>query len=210
METLTGIRKATVRGDRDEINRLIKQALKQGIDPQELIREGFIPAMTEVGDKFSVGEFFLPEMLLAARAMKMGMEQLEPLLVDGGTKKEAKIILSTVLGDRHDIGKNLVGIMMEGAGLEVLDLGVDVPPEKVIEAVKLHKPDFVCLSALLTTTMNSMEETVAALTESGLRDQVKVFVGGAPVSQNFADQIGADGYGKDAAEAVRLAKSHLG
>ena len=210
MENLIAIRKATIKGDRDGIIRLIENTLKKGVDPQILIHQGFIPAMDEVGNKFSAGEFFLPEMLLAARAMKTGMDRLKPHLVGSRTQAAAKVVLGTVLGDRHDIGKNLVGIMLKGAGLEVFDLGVDIPPEKVVEAVIRHQPDFVCLSALLTTTMNSMEETLAALLESGLRDQVKVFVGGAPVSQPFADQIGADGYGKDAADAVRLAKSHLG
>ena len=202
MEALTGIRKATVRGDRDEINRLIKQALKQGIDPQELIREGFIPAMTEVGDKFSVGEFFLPEMLLAARAMKMGMEQLEPLLVDGGTKKEAKVILGTVMGDRHDIGKNLVSIMFRGAGFKVIDLGIDVPDENFVKAVKENHPDILALSALLTMTLPMMKTTIESVEAAGLKNKVAIMVGGAPVTQEFADQIGAHGYAPDAATAV--------
>ena len=166
--------------------------------------------MKVVGDEFAEGIRYIPEMLLAARAMQQGMEVVKPLLAGGELKTMATVVLGTVKGDLHDIGKNLVGMMLEGSGLKVVDLGVDAPPEKFVEAVKEHQADFVALSALLTTTMPSMKDTIDALQEAGLRDRCRVLVGGAPVNQLFADQIGADGYGSNAAEAVNRIKELLG
>jgi 5-methyltetrahydrofolate--homocysteine methyltransferase len=181
--------------------------LDEGIEVDQIIQEGFIPAMGVVGDEFASGKRYIPEMLLSARAMQKGMEVVKPLLVGGKMKTVATVVLGTVEGDMHDIGKNLVGMMLEGSGMEVVDLGVDVPPSRFVEAVKEHQPKFVGLSALLTTTMSSMKATIDALGEAGLREDVKVLVGGAPVSQKFSDEIGADGYGANANEAVNGIKA---
>ena len=209
MSLIFDIKKATSKGDHLKVVELTEQAIGEGLDPNEIIQEGFIPAMNEVGEKFGSGEIYVPEMLLAARAMKQGLEKVKPLLVDGQAKPSAKVVIGTVQGDRHDIGKNLVAMMLEGAGFEVIDLGVDVAPERFAEAVEVHKPDCIGLSALLTTTMTSMEETIEALKRNGTRGTVKILLGGAPVTQKFADEIGADGYGENAYEAVKLIKAML-
>ena len=210
MDHIKKIKQATIAGNMPQVIELTDLALEAGVDPEEVIQQGFIPAMEVVGDKFATGEIYVPEMLLAARAMKAALEKVKPLLVGKEIKAVGKAVIGTVQGDMHDIGKNLVAMMLEGSGFEVIDLGVDALPDEFIDAVRDRNPDFICLSALLTTTMNSMEETIRKLVAAGLRDGVKVLVGGAPVSQLFADEIGADGYAANAGEAVQLAKRLLG
>jgi 5-methyltetrahydrofolate--homocysteine methyltransferase len=210
MSILMEVKEATLAGDQGRVSALTKQAIDEGIEADRIIQEGLIGAMVVVGKEFGEGKIYIPEMLIAARAMKSGLEVVKPLLVGGKIKSIAKVVLGTVKGDLHDIGKNLVGMMLEGFGVEVIDLGVDVSPEKFVEALKTHQPQFVGMSALLTTTMTSMEVTIKALEESGLRQKVKVLVGGAPVTQAFADEIGADGFGSSASEAMDLIKEALG
>jgi 5-methyltetrahydrofolate--homocysteine methyltransferase len=189
---------------------LVQEALDEGASADEILNVGMIGAMGIVGEKFKNNEIFVPEMLIAARAMKKGIEVLTPALKAAGAEPIGRLILGTVAGDLHDIGKNLVGMMIEGAGFEVLDLGVDVPAEKFIECMK-ENPDvkIVALSALLTTTMPAIKDTIDAIVAAGLRDTVKIMIGGAPVTQAFADEIGADGYSEDAASAAALAKKLL-
>ncbi|MCD8330361.1 MAG: corrinoid protein [Lachnospiraceae bacterium] len=189
------------------VGQAVQEALDEGCDPMDILNDGMIHTMSVVGDKFKNGEIFVPEMLVAARAMKKGVEVLKPHLASGSTGALGKVLIATVSGDLHDIGKNLVAMMIESAGFEVIDLGVDVSTEKVIEAYR-ENPDtrIICLSALLTTTMPAMKETVTALNESDFRSNIKVMVGGAPITQEFADEIGADGYSDDAASAAALAK----
>jgi len=175
----------------------------------DIINEGFISAMSIIGEKFKNNEIFVPEMLIAARAMRAGLEVLEPLILAGERKYLGKIVIGTVKGDLHDIGKNLLGMMLQGSGYDVIDLGIDVTPDTFLAAVREHHPDVMGLSALLTTTTPFMKETVKVIGEAGLRDQVKILVGGAPISQRFADQIGADGYAADAGSAVELVKAVL-
>jgi 5-methyltetrahydrofolate--homocysteine methyltransferase len=210
MSILMEVKEATLAGDQGRVSALTKQAIDEGIEADRIIQEGLIGAMVVVGKEFGEGKIYIPEMLIAARAMKSGLEVVKPLLVGGKIKSIAKVVLGTVKGDLHDIGKNLVGMMLEGFGVEVIDLGVDVSPEKFVEALKTHQPQFVGMSALLTTTMTAMEVTIKALEESGLRQNVKVLVGGAPVTQAFANEIGADGFGSSASEAMDLIKETLG
>jgi 5-methyltetrahydrofolate--homocysteine methyltransferase len=209
MSILEEIKNATKAGDEKKVTLLTKQAIDEGVEVDRIIKEGFIAAMVVVGKEFGDGKIYIPEMLIAARAMKGGLEIVKPLLKGGKIQGIAKIVLGTVQGDLHDIGKNLVAMMMEGNGMEVIDLGVDVPPEKFVEALQTHKPQFIGMSALLTTTMTSMKTTIEALEEAGLRKDVKILVGGAPVSQAFADEIGADGFGLNASEAVEKVKKNL-
>ena len=209
MTVLEDIKEATRTGDENRVNLLTKQAIDEGVEADQIVKEGFIAAMVIVGKEFGDGKIYIPEMLIAARAMKGGLETVKPFIAGGKVKTIAKIVLGTVQGDLHDIGKNLVAMMLEGCGMEVIDLGVDVTPEKFVEALKTHKPKFVGMSALLTTTMMSMKATVEALEEAGLRKNVKILVGGAPVSQAFADEIGADGFGLNASEAVERVKENL-
>jgi len=209
MSVMDQIKDATITGNHNGVAEFTRQALSEGVSPATVIQEGLIPAMAIVGDKFKNGDIFVPEMLVAARAMKAGLAILKPLMVGAEVKNSAKVVLGTVKGDLHDIGKNLVGIMLEGAGMEVIDLGVDIPPEKFIGAIKDHQPGFVAMSALLTTTMPNMQATIEALKAEGLRDSVKVLVGGAPVSEEFAAKIGADGYADNAAAAVDKIKEFL-
>jgi 5-methyltetrahydrofolate--homocysteine methyltransferase len=183
-----------------------QEALNSGIAPKVILDEGMIAAMAEVGRLFEIGEYFVPEMMIAARAMKAGLALVKPQLVKADVKSLGKIGIGTVQGDLHDIGKNLVGIMLEGAGYEILDLGTDVSPEKFMEAVKNDKVDALALSALLTTTMPNMISTIEALEQAGLRKQVKVMVGGAPITEEYARQIGADGYAPDASRVVAVAR----
>ena len=185
----------------------VQEALDAGINPGEILNEGMIRAMAEVGRLYEEGEYFVPEMLIAARAMKEGLAVLKPHLIQADVKSAGKIAAGTVQGDLHDIGKNLVALMLEGAGFEIVDLGVDVTADKFVEAVKEHNVDIVAMSALLTTTMSRMKDTVEALKAAGLRDRVKVIVGGAPVTESYATEVGADGYAPDASQAVALAKS---
>ncbi|MBW1769102.1 MAG: corrinoid protein [Deltaproteobacteria bacterium] len=209
MTVLEDIKEATRTGDENRVNLLTKQAIDEGVEVDQIVKEGFIAAMVIVGKEFGDGKIYIPEMLIAARAMKGGLETVKPFIAGGKVKTIAKIVLGTVQGDLHDIGKNLVAMMLEGCGMEVIDLGVDVTPEKFVEALKTHKPKFVGMSALLTTTMTSMKATVEAMEEAGLRKNVKILVGGAPVSQAFADEIGADGFGLNASEAVERVKENL-
>jgi len=207
--SLEAIYEAVMEGDAKEAAAQVQAALDAGVAPGEILNKGCIAAMGEVGRLFEEGEVFVPEMLIAARAMQAAMDILKPYLTEGEIISAGRIVVGTVAGDLHDIGKNLVGMMMEGAGFEIVDLGSDVRPEVFVEAVREHEPDLIGMSALLTTTMPSMAATVEALTEAGLRDQVKVLVGGAPVTQKFADEIGADGFAPDASSATRKAKELL-
>jgi 5-methyltetrahydrofolate--homocysteine methyltransferase len=191
------LKKLVMTGKAKETAARVTQLLAQGTDPEAIMKEGLIPAMDEVGDLFQKGEYFVPEMLVAARAMKQGLEILRPKLVQAGVEPIGKVLIGTVKGDLHDIGKNLVTMALEGAGFQVIDLGNDVSPQKFVDAIKEHKPQLVGLSALLTTTMLSMKDTIEALKKAGVRDQVKVMIGGAPIRQEFADEIGADFYGPD-------------
>ena len=209
MAVLDEIKAATIAGSMDNTVAGIDQALSEGMSPGDIIQNGLIEAMGVVGEKFKTNEIYVPEMLIAARAMKAGLAKLKPLMVEGDVKTLATVVLGTVKGDLHDIGKNLVGIMMEGAGMQVYDVGVDISPEKFVEAAKENKPQFVAMSALLTTTMPAMKETLEALEEAGIRGDVKVLGGGAPVTQKFAEDIGADGYAENAAEVVDRIKAML-
>ncbi|MBM4457256.1 MAG: cobalamin-binding protein [Chloroflexi bacterium] len=207
MEHLETIYQAVLDGDARGAEAGVKAALAGGVKPESILREGLIAAMGEVGRLFEANEYFVPEMLVSARAMKTGLAVLKPNLTAADATPAGKVIVGTVKGDLHDIGKNLVAMMLEGSGFEVVDLGTDVTPEKFVSAVLEHKPQVVGMSALLTTTMPSMGNTVKALESAGVRDRVKVMIGGAPVTDNFARQISADGYAPDASSAVRLAKS---
>jgi len=200
---------STIAGNAPKVKELVEQAVAQGTNPGEIITNQLIPAMAEVGDRFARNEFYVPEMLIAARAMQGGLAILKPLLVDSDIVSAGSVAIGTVKGDLHDIGKNLVSMMLEGAGFEIMDLGVDVAPAKFVEAVQENHVQVVALSALLTTTMTMMKSTIEALVEAGVRDQVKVIIGGAPVTQNYADEIGADGYADDAGGAVKMAKALL-
>jgi 5-methyltetrahydrofolate--homocysteine methyltransferase len=188
----------------------VKAALAAGTPADSILKDGLIAAMAEVGRLFEENEYFVPEMLVSARAMKAGLTYLKPHLAEGSATPAGKVAIGTVKGDLHDIGKNLVAMMLEGSGFQVVDLGTDVTPDKFVKAVQEHKVQLIGMSALLTTTMPSMGTTVKALQEAGVRDQVKVMIGGAPVTDAFAKQIGADGYSADASSAVRLAKSLVG
>ena len=194
------------KGDVDAVKKGVEIALEEGIEPEKILNEGLLDAMNAIGEKFSNNEVFVPEVLIAARAMNGGMEVLKPKLIETGVKARGTVVLGTVKGDLHDIGKNLVKMMMEGAGFEVIDLGTDVKAEKFVEAVKENKPDILGMSALLTTTMTNMEEVIEKLDEAGLKDEVYIMVGGAPITDEFATDIGADAYAKDAAEAARVAR----
>jgi 5-methyltetrahydrofolate--homocysteine methyltransferase len=193
-------------GDAEETAERVRELLAGGTNPEAIMKEALIPAMDEVGDLFQRGEAFVPEMLIAARAMQSGLDVLKPELAESGVEPLGKVIVGTVKGDLHDIGKNLVVMVLEGAGFEVVDLGVDVSPEQFVEAIKEHSPQIVGLSALLTTTMLAMRDTIDAVKEAGLREQVKVMVGGAPMRQEYADEIGADFYGPDSTAARNYAK----
>ena len=201
---------AVLEGDAGEAASQVEAALAADVPASDILNNGCIAAMAEVGRLFEEGEMFVPEMLIAARAMQAGMNLLKPHLAEGEITSAGKVVIGTVAGDLHDIGKNLVGMMMEGAGFEIVDLGTDVGADAFVAAVKEHGPDLIGMSALLTTTMPSMTATVEALTEAGLRDQVKVLIGGAPVTQGFCDEIGADGFAPDASSATRKAKELMG
>ena len=200
---------AVVVGNASDVKEICRQKLEEGVDANEILSEALLPGMEEVGRRFRDGEYFLPHVILSGKAMEAGMEELRPLLAKSDTRQSVKIALGTVQGDLHDIGKNLVGMLMSGGGFEVVDLGRDVPPDRFVEAVRDQGVQIIGMSALLTTTMPVMGKTIEALNEVGLRDNVKILVGGAPVSQAFADEIGADGYASDAPSAVDLAKKLL-
>ncbi|WP_073391000.1 corrinoid protein [Jatrophihabitans endophyticus] len=205
-EILRGLYDETLVGNGPAVLGLTNDALQQGMEPQTLLFDALIPSLEEVGARFERGDFFVPEMLIAGRAMAGAMEVLRPLLADTGVQTIGKFLMGTVKGDVHDIGKNLVNIMLEGAGFEVIDLGVQVPPEKFVAAIEEHQPDIVGMSAFLTTTMPMFKANMNALQKAGIRDEVIVMVGGAPVTQEYADAVGADGYAADASATVKKAK----
>lgn len=207
MADLQKLYDAILDGDAKTSSAVTQEALAEGADPVKLISGYMVPAMDEVGRRYESEEYFVPELLLAARAMKAALEHLRPLLAASGAQPAGRVVIGTVKGDLHDIGKNLVASMLEGGGFEVMDLGADVSPEKFIEAVRSSGANIVCLSALLTVTMPSMKKTIEALDAAGVRQQVKVFVGGAPVTEQYAKEIGADGYSETASGAVALARS---
>jgi 5-methyltetrahydrofolate--homocysteine methyltransferase len=196
-------------GDMDAVEAATRKAIDDGMSPKEILDDGLIAGMDVVGRDFKAGDLFIPEVLLCARVMHAGMEILRPLLAESGVPAQGKLVIGTVAGDLHDIGKNLVSMMFQGAGFEVIDLGTDVPPEKFVEAVRTENADLVGMSALLTTTMPSMKTTIDALIQAGLRDNVKVLIGGAPVTANYAEDIGADGFAPDAGAAVDAARELL-
>jgi 5-methyltetrahydrofolate--homocysteine methyltransferase len=204
------LKDAVILGKAAVVKELTQKALDEGKNPQEVLDQALIPAMDVVGQKFSCAEFYIPEMLIAARAMQGGVALLKPRLAAQGAKARGKVVLGTVKGDLHDIGKNLVGMMLEGSGFQVVDLGTDVKPEKFVESVQKESPNFVMMSALLTTTMLAMGETIQALKKAGVRDKVKVAIGGAAVTQRFADEIGADFYSPTATGGVTKAKELMG
>jgi 5-methyltetrahydrofolate--homocysteine methyltransferase len=208
--SLETIYEAILKGNAKNATAEVQAALEAGTPAEDILQKACIPAMTEVGRLFEIGEKFVPEMLISARAMQAAVKLLKPHLVQAEVKKMGTVVIGTVAGDLHDIGKNLVAMMLEGAGFEVVDLGTDVSPQAFVEAAQTNQADIVGLSALLTTTMPSMKATIAALDEAGLRPKVKVLVGGAPISQDFANQIGADGFSTDAGSAARVAKALVG
>ncbi len=210
MADLTALHKAIINGDLKAAVAATKEALAAQVDPLVLVTDHMVPAMDEVGRRFECEEYFVPELLLSARAMKGALELLRPLLVASGAQPAGRVVIGTVKGDLHDIGKNLVASMLEGGGFDVIDLGADVAPEKFAQAVKDRGANIVCLSALLTVTMPSMKTTIEALKQAGVRDRAKVLIGGAPVTQQYADEIGADGYGQSATAAVQLARELTG
>lgn len=208
-DKLLVVRQSILDGDLDECRSSIQQAIDGGMSADSILKQGLIPAMTEVGRLFEEGEYFVPEMLIAARAMQGGLELLKPLLVEEDVQPLGKVVIGTVKGDLHDIGKNLVSMMMEGAGFEIVDLGTDVSPEAFVEAVRANDANIVAMSALLTTTMTNMRNVIQALKTAGIREKVKIMIGGAPVTEAFAKTIEADGYAADASQAAKLAQSYV-
>ena len=206
-ELLLTLTDMVIEGNFKEIADITTKALEYGISAEDILNHGLMPGMDYVGVEFKAGNYFVPEVLRSAKAMQESMDIIKPILAVTGSEPAGKMIIGTVKGDLHDIGKNLVIMMCEGAGFEVIDLGKDVAPETFVEAAKQHKPDLLGMSALLTTTMPSMDRTIKALLEAGVRDDLKILIGGAPVTQDYADRIGADGYASNAAEATDLAKA---
>jgi len=205
-EKIQTIYQAVIDGAMADTTGFVQDAIDANIEANIILTEGLIAAMGEIGQKFEAGEVYVPEMLISAKSMKFGLELLRPYLVAADVQPLGKVIIGTVQGDLHDIGKNLVGMMMEGAGFDVIDLGTDVKPEELIEAAKEHKPDIVAMSALLTTTMGNMKTAINMLVEAGIKDDLVVMIGGAPVTQDYANEIGADGFSVDASAAATLAK----
>jgi methylmalonyl-CoA mutase cobalamin-binding domain/chain len=205
-EILQGLYDDTLVGNAPSVRELTERGLEDGLEPEKMLYDALIPSLEEVGARFERGDFFVPEMLIAARAMQGALDILRPLLAETGAKPIGTFVMGTVKGDVHDIGKNLVNIMLEGAGFTVFDLGVNVAPEKFVEQIQEHEPDIVGFSAFLTTTMPMFKANINAIEKAGLRDKVIVRVGGAPVTKEYADAVGADGYAADASTAVRLAK----
>jgi 5-methyltetrahydrofolate--homocysteine methyltransferase len=208
-DILVKISQAVIESDVGAIVGLTEQALGEGLSPQEILDNGLVSGMNHVGIEFKEGNMFIPEVLLSAKVMHASLDILEPMFAETGTRMVGRVVIGTAQGDLHDIGKNLVGMMMRGAGFEVFDLGTDVAADVFVEAVREKTPDIVGISALLTTTMAGMHDTIEALQEAGLRDQVKVMIGGAPVTRDFAQKIGADGYAPDAPTAVDMAKEFV-
>ena len=205
-EILKGLYDETLIGNAPEVKDLVNKGLAEGLGCESMLYDALIPSLEEVGARFERGDYFVPEMLIAARAMQGALDILRPLLAESGAKPIGKFLMGTVKGDVHDIGKNLCNIMLEGAGFEVIDLGVNVPPERFVEQINEHAPDIVGFSAFLTTTMPMFKANINALEKGGIREDVIVMVGGAPVTQEYADAVGADGYSADASSAVKLAK----
>jgi 5-methyltetrahydrofolate--homocysteine methyltransferase len=197
---------AIVKGNAKKAEEITRAALAAKVDPTELVQKYMIPAMDDVGKRFECNEYFVPELLIAARAMKISLALITPYLVEKGSQPTGRVVIGTVQGDLHDIGKNLVASMLEGGGFQVVDLGVDVPPQKFVEAAKEKDGTIVALSALLTTTMTTMKAVIEALQQAGLRQKTKVIIGGAPITQQYSDEIGADGYSDNASSAVALAR----
>lgn len=210
MAKFESLAQAVINGQEPMVKDMVKMLVDGGNNPLEIINEGLIAGMNVVGARFKAGDMFVPEVLMSAKAMAAGVEIVKPLIAEGDQQAKGVVVLGTVKGDLHDIGKNLVAMMMESGGLEVINLGIDIAPEKFAEAVKEHNPQIVAMSALLTTTMPAMKETIEYLEQEGLRDKVKVIVGGAPITKDFADSIGADGFAPDAASATDLCKELIG
>jgi 5-methyltetrahydrofolate--homocysteine methyltransferase len=210
MDDYKPLHDAILTGDSKTAKAIAEKAAAAGVDPIRLVQEIMMPAMAEVGRRFECNDYFVPELLMAARAMKAALDPLRPLLIGKKSQSQGKVLVGTVLGDLHDIGKNLVISLLEGAGFEVLDLGVNVSPTQFVRKIRENKPDIVAMSALLTTTMPAMKTTIEAMKEAGVRDSVKVIIGGAPITQHYADEIGADGYSESASGSVALARKVLG
>jgi 5-methyltetrahydrofolate--homocysteine methyltransferase len=204
------IYEAIMNGQQKEVSTAIQAAIAAGLDPVKILNQGMIDAMTEVGRLYECGEYYIPEMLIAARAMQTGLDILRPHLAQAEHKPTGKVVIGTVKGDLHDIGKNLVGMMLEGAGFDVIDLGNNVSPDKFMASIIDHQPDILAMSALLTTTMLDMKTTIDVIKANGLRNRVKIIIGGAPITEDYAVQIGADGYSPDASRATSLARSLMG
>ena len=200
------LKEMIIKGKTKETAGKVKELLDSGTDPEAIMRESMIPAMDDVGDMFAKGEYYVPEMLMAAKAMNLGLDVLKPILAECDIEPLGKVVIGTVKGDLHDIGKNLAVMALEGAGFEVVDLGTDVSPDKFIESIKEHNPSIIGLSALLSTTMRSMKDTVDAIDKAGMRDKVKIMIGGAPVTQKFTDEIGADFYAPDSTSGRNFAR----
>ncbi len=210
MSLMEQIGENLMKGKAKDVAALVQQAVDEGVAPEKVLNEGLLPAMNTVGVRFKNNEVYVPEVLIAARAMKAGTEILRPILAEAGIEPKGKVVIGTVKGDLHDIGKNLLCMMVEGAGLKVIDIGIDVEPQKFVDAAKENGAGVIGVSALLTTTMTNMKAVVEAVKAEGLADNVKVMIGGAPVTQAFADEIGADGYAPDAASGAELAKKLAG
>ncbi|WP_206809975.1 cobalamin B12-binding domain-containing protein [Paradesulfitobacterium ferrireducens] len=210
MSNFEELSKAVIAGQEQKVKELTQLSINEGVDPLSIINDGLIQGMNVVGQRFKVGDMFVPEVLMSARAMSAGVAMVKPLLLDGQMTSKGTVVIGTVKGDLHDIGKNLVGMMLESSGYQVIDMGVDTASEEFIAAVKENKAQVLGLSALLTTTMLSMKDTIEALKEEGIRNDVKVLIGGAPISQTFADEIGADGFAPDAASATELVGRLIG
>jgi len=210
MDLLQKVSEELQKGNFREVPKLVQEVLDAGVSPSKILNDGLVAGMDVVGEKFRKDELFIPEVLIAARAMHAGMEILRPKLVETGAKLAGKIILGTVKGDLHDIGKNLVGMFLEGGGFQVIDAGIDVPTEKFVEMVRSNEPNILGISALLTTTLPKMKEVIESLIKAGVRNSVKVIVGGAPVTEKFAKEIGADGYAPDGASAVEKVRDLIG
>ncbi len=210
MADFEGLAEGVIKGEIERVADLTRKAVDEGTDPMDIINKGLMSGMNVVGERFKAGEMFVPEVLMSAKAMTAGMEIVKPLIVGEGLPSKGRVILGTVKGDLHDIGKKLVGMIMESAGIEVIDLGTDVAPEDFAASIKEKEPDVIGMSALLTTTMLSMKDTIEVLEEEGIRDKVKVIVGGAPVTKDFADEIGADGWAPDAVSAKDLVLELMG
>ncbi len=207
-DSVQSVQNSIINGDIEGVKEMVQKSLAEGTSPVDILYQGLIPAMDQVGSMFESGDIFVPEMLVSAYAMKGGLKILKPFLVDSGVKPVGKVVIGSVQGDLHDIGKNLVAMLLEGAGFEITDLGTDVSPAQFVNAVK-SGADLVCISALLTTTMPNMKNVIDSLVSAGYREQVKVLIGGAPITAEYAQKIGADGYASDASQAAVIAKSYL-